>query len=229
MSAQPTATHAFADPKMIAGYTAMTPQKVPGLAGLHLMTLLLLSECAPDAANILVLGAGGGLELRAFAEARPGWSFTGVDPSRPMLDLATETLGSLGARVRLIHGLIDDAPAGPFDGATCILTLHFLSRSERLSTLRAMHARMKPGAALVVAHHTSVDGTTAERWMTRSVAFGAGPGADLAQAAASGAVMAKRLPLLSVADEEAVLAEAGFTDVALFYAGFSFRGWVATA
>jgi tRNA (cmo5U34)-methyltransferase len=41
--------------------------------------------------------------------------------------------------------------------------------------------------------------------------------------------MAQHLPLLSATEEEAMLEEAGFADVALFYAGFSFRGWVAVA
>ena len=41
--------------------------------------------------------------------------------------------------------------------------------------------------------------------------------------------MAERLPLSSCADEEQLLQEAGFIEVALFYAAFSFRGWVATA
>ena len=43
------------------------------------------------------------------------------------------------------------------------------------------------------------------------------------------AVRMAGLPLLSVAEEEALLGEAGFSDVELFYAAFSFRGWVATA
>ena len=43
-----------------------------------------------------------------------------------MLKLAERTLGPLGARVQLQHGYIDDAPDGPFDAATCLLTLHFL-------------------------------------------------------------------------------------------------------
>jgi tRNA (cmo5U34)-methyltransferase len=41
--------------------------------------------------------------------------------------------------------------------------------------------------------------------------------------------IADRLPVLTPAQEEAALAEAGFTDVALFYAVLAFRGWVATA
>ena len=41
--------------------------------------------------------------------------------------------------------------------------------------------------------------------------------------------MAERLPVLATEEEEALLLEAGFSDVALFYAAFSFRGWVAAA
>jgi hypothetical protein len=42
-------------------------------------------------------------------------------------------------------------------------------------------------------------------------------------------MMAERLALLAPADEEGLLREAVFLDVALFYAAFSFRGWVATS
>lgn len=36
----------------------------------------------------------------------------------------------------------------------------------------------------------------------------------------------ERLPLLSPEQDEAILRDAGFADVTLFYAGFTFRGWV---
>src|SRR3546814_7783683 len=101
------------------------------------MAMLLLAERTPDDARILVLGAGGGLEIKAFAEARPGWRFDGVDPSAEMLDLARVTLGPLAARAALHHGVIDSAPEGPFDAATCILTLHFRSE-EHTSALQSL-------------------------------------------------------------------------------------------
>ncbi len=219
----------FDDPATISRYAEVTPQRVPGYADLHRMALILLSERAPEAAEILVLGAGGGLELKAFAEARPRWSFVGVDPSLPMLDLAARVLESCNAQVRLVHGAVEDAPSGPFDGATCLLTLHFMPRPERLRVLRALRDRMKPGAPLIVAHHSVPQPGQVERWLARSAAFAAGPQPDVAQAAASAAVMAQHLPLLSADEEEAVLREAGFSDPMLFYAGFSFRGWVAVA
>lgn len=214
----------FTDPAFVASYADTAPRMVPGYADLHRMTSILLAEGAPDAAEILVVGAGGGLELKAFAEARPGWRFLGVDPSAEMLDLARRILGPLQARADLRQGTVDAAPAGPFDGATCLLTLHFLERAERLDTLRQIHRRLRPGAALVVAHHCAAEGADLRRWLTRSLAF-----AGNALAESEAAAMAKRLPVLTAEEDEALLREAGFSDIALFYAGFSLRGWVAVA
>lgn len=215
----------FSDPAVVAGYPESAPRRVPGYADLHRMAALLLSEAAPADGEILVLGAGGGLELKAFADLRPEWRLTGVDPSGPMLDVARRVLGP--RRATLIEGRIEDAPAGPFDGATCLLTLHFLDRPERLRTLRQLRARLSPEARLAVAHHVAPGGE-ARLWLGRSVAF-ADDGERPEHLARSADALASGLPLLSEAEEEALLREAGFRDVALFYAALSFRGWTATA
>ncbi len=221
--------HPFTDPAMVASYAESTLRKVPGLSDLHRMMMLLLAEHAPATADILVVGAGGGLELKAFAEAQPRWRFMGVDPSAEMLALALRTLGPLRTRVNLHQAYVDAAPSGPFDGATCLLTLHFLTRAERLRTLGEMRLRLRPGAPLVVAHHSYPKSGDPNLWLSRSVAFAGRSDADAAPAPASASAMAKRLPVLSDDEDEALLRQAGFSDVALFYAGFSFRGWVAAA
>lgn len=218
----------FMDPAAVASYLRDTPRKVPGLADLHKMTALLIAEKARRAAHILVVGAGGGLEIRAMAQAQPDWRFTGVDPSPAMLDIARQTLSDCAERAELILGTAVDAPLGPFDGAVCLLTLHFLSRAERLQTLRNVRSRLKPGGIFVAAHHTSPGGE-AETWLARSAAFAAGATADPHKAAASAKAMAERLPLLSPAEEEDCFREAGFKTPALFYAALSFRGWVMSA
>ena len=101
---------------------------------------------------------------------------------------------------------------------------------ERLRTLRALRQRLKPSARLVVAHRTAPNSGSVDRWLARSVAF-ASESIDfaLASASASARTMAERLPILSSEEDEAMLHDAGFSDVAMFYAAFSFRGWVATA
>lgn len=218
----------FTDPAAVAQYAESTPRKVPGFADLHRMAVLLLSERAPEEAKVLVVGAGGGLELKALAEAQPRWRFAGIDPSAEMLDLAARILGPLKERVDLHQGYVDGAPSGPFDGATCFLVMHFLQPDERLHTLQEIRKRLRPGAPFILAHHSCEDGEERERWLARSIAF-AGAAVDLEKASASASAMAQRLPILPPDRDEALLNEAGFSGVSLIYAGFSFRGWVATA
>ncbi len=57
----------------------------------------------------------------------------------------------LMSRVDLHHGYIDNAPAGPFDGATCLLTLHFLPEGRAPPHGGRDYRRLKPGAPFVVA------------------------------------------------------------------------------
>ncbi|CAO4140659.1 Carboxy-S-adenosyl-L-methionine synthase [Methylorubrum aminovorans] len=219
---------AFSDPQAVARYADNPPRMVPGYADMQRMAMLLLAERAPDDAQVLVLGAGGGLELKVLAEGQPGWSFVGVDPSAAMLDLARLTLGGLVNRARLHEGLIDSAPEGPFDGATCILTLHFIERQERARTLREVRRRLKPGAPFVVAHF-SIPQDERDLWLSRYAAFATASGIDRSQAESAKTGIGERLPILSPEEDKALLQEAGFTGVSLFYAGFAFRGWVAWA
>ncbi|GAB3281451.1 class I SAM-dependent methyltransferase [Larkinella harenae] len=218
----------FADPAAVANYAQNPPRVVPGFADLQQMAMLLLAERALDSARVLVLGAGGGLELKVFAEANPGWQFDGVDPAAEMLELAKATLGPLTSRVQFHEGYIDTAPEGPFDAASCILTLHFLSREERLHTLLEVRRRLKPGAPFVVAHlsfpQSEPDRT---RWLGRYAAFASSRGINSEAAQKASAAIRVRLPVLSPEQDEAVLQDAGFSGVTLFYMGFGFRGWVA--
>jgi tRNA (cmo5U34)-methyltransferase len=215
----------FSDPDAVARYREGPPRQVPGFADLHRMTSLLLAERTPDDGRVLVLGAGGGLELEHLAEAHPGWTFDGVDPSAEMLRLAEATTARFAERIRLHEGYAADAPDGPFDAAVSLLTLHFIPAAERLDTLRELHRRLRAGGPLVVAHH-SFQGDV---WLERYAAFAAGSAFDPERMGASVATMRERLPALSPEDDEALLRDAGFREVSLFYAALSFRGWVAQA
>jgi tRNA (cmo5U34)-methyltransferase len=220
---------AFSDPAAVARYAEGPQRMVPGFADLQRMAMLLLADHAPGAADILVLGAGGGLELKVFAEAQKDWRLLGVDPSTEMLKLARSTLGALQSRAELVEGIIDAAPLRPFDGATCLLTLHFLPKDERLRTLREVRRRLKPGAPFVVAHHSFAKGEEGRRWLSRVAAFAVSNGLDADKAAALPDALAQHLPALSPEEDEALLHEAGFNEVTLFYAAFTFRGWLAIA
>lgn len=194
------------------------------------MTMLLLAERAPAEADILVLGAGGGLEIEAFAEAQPSWRFEGVDPSADMIAVAATRLAPVADRVHLVSGYIDSATVGPFDAATALLTFHFIPPAERLRTLAELRRRLRPGAPLIIAHLSVPAGEPARtQWLMRHAAFGALDSTDPAQLASSAAMLASRLTILPPETEEAMLGEVGFSGAELFYAGFAIRGWVAYA
>lgn len=218
------------DPGEAASYAERVARHVPGLWDLHRMAGLLLAEHVPDAGRVLVLGAGGGLELRAFAGAHPGWRFDGVDPSPEMIAQARRLLGADSDRVTFHQGYIDAAPAGPFDGATCLLTLHFLPRDQRLLTLRQLHARLRPCAPFVAAHHSFPQaGGQQDLWLQRNADWLISGGVPEAQAKAGIATMKERLPVLTPEEDAELLRAAGFSDVQLFYAALTFKGWVARA
>lgn len=220
----------FSDPDAVACYAEGPPRMVPGFLDMQRMARILLAGSAPDDARVLVLGAGGGLELKAFADAQPGWRFDGVDPSAPMLALARQAVGKHAERVTLHEGYVDAAPDGPFDAAACLLTLHFMPQEERLHALRAMRRRLRPGAPFVAAH-MSISADTGERtrWLARDEAFVVDAGMPPADARRRRDGLAGVLPLLAPGQDEALLRAAGFSDVELFYAAGIFRGWVGYA
>jgi tRNA (cmo5U34)-methyltransferase len=220
----------FSDPEAVARYADGPPRFVPGFADLHRMTTILLAEHAAPDARLLVLGAGGGLELRAMAVAEPRWTFVGIDPAAQMLKQAERTLGPHNVRVQLQQGYIDDAPDGPFDAATCLLTLHFLDIDERRRTAKEIHRRLRPGAPFVAAH-SSFPQHNAERarWLSRYAAYAIASGADPTQAHNARAAVDASLNLLTPEQDAQILREAGFHDVELFYAAFTWRGWIAYA
>ncbi|MFY3383075.1 class I SAM-dependent methyltransferase [Paracidovorax sp. MALMAid1276] len=181
------------------------------------------------------------LKLEDMALAHPRWRFDGVDPSQPMLDLAAQRLQSAGVpgdRVALHHGYVQSAPAGPFDGATCLLTFHFVPREERVPMAAEIRRRLKPGAPLVVAHLSVADGSdpgseggAGERdlWLSRYAAFQVASGVPPEHAARARDKVAAELAVLTPQEDVAILREAGFSDVQMFYVGFAFRGWLARA
>ena len=220
----------FDDPAMVARYHEGPPKFVPGFADMQRMARVLLAERAPINARVLVLGAGGGLELKVFADGQPGWTFDGIDPSATMLDLARQTVAPHGDRVRLHQGYIDVAPLGPFDAAACLLTMHFMPVAERRDAMFAIHSRLKPGSPFVVMHMSVAAGPVERaRWMARDEAFAVAGGVAPELALQRREGIAASLSVLAPQEDEALLREAGFSDIEVFYVGGVFRGWICRA
>lgn len=219
----------FASAHAVAHYREGPPRQVPRFAELLAGTHDALAGGADADASILVVGAGGGLEIEALAARQTGWRFVGVDPSQPMLDLASEHLGSIADRIELLCGTVHDAPPGPFAGATCLLTMHFIPAEEKVATLRGIRERLAPGARLVIAHHSADPETNEGRAaLAASVAHATGLAPESDEVQQRVAQMTERLALQSPAADHAALLAAGFTAAEEFWSAHSFRGWIAS-
>ncbi|WP_226476133.1 hypothetical protein [Pseudomonas sp. MWU16-30323] len=82
---------------------------------------------------------------------------------------------------------------------------------------------------MIAAHHSFPQSSPEEkaRWLKRYAAYAVDSGVPAEDAQRAIAAISSHLPVLSPQDDEALLREAGFEGVELFYAGFSFKGWIA--
>lgn len=208
---------------------------VPGYQSLHRMTVVRLAERVPARARVLVVGAGGGFELAAFARMQPEWSFLAVDPSPGMLALARRRIDSAGVgdRVEWLQGYIPDIPREDFDAATCMFTLHCLpDDGTKLEALRALHASLRTGAPFALADNCVGPGRKQrQKLLTRfrdyAVFSGASP--ELAEKARQANFEQFKSTGTTPQREEKLLREAGFRKLEVYYVGLSWRGWICRA
>lgn len=220
----------FEDPDQAARYADGPAKFMPGFDDIHRMVSILIRERVPQDAKVLVHGAGGGLELEAFAQENQDWTFVGVDPAKPMLDVAAKRLGPLMERTRLHHGYIDDAPHGPFDAATSLLTLHFLDANERLQTVSEIVRRLRPGAPLIAVHSSFPKQKNGrDTWLSRYEAFAVMSEVDPEIASKAREAVAMSMPHLDPSENVQLLRKSGLKNVTPFYSAFSWHGWVGYA
>ena len=96
-------------------------------------------------AQVLVVGAGTGIELLTLAAQHPQWRLTGVDPSAEMLALAREHIQERGwtDRVQLHVGHTHQpSETDRYDAATCLVVIHHLSDKVEQRVLLRVAARV---------------------------------------------------------------------------------------
>jgi tRNA (cmo5U34)-methyltransferase len=137
-----------------ATYDRQWAKLSPLSACLHFLTGTVLSKLPGDA-RILCVGAGTGAEMIYLAQHFPGWHFTAVEPSAPMLEVCRNRVAEQGITERCVlhQGYLDSlAFSEPFHAATSILVSQFiLDTSERTRFFRSIADRLLPGGLLVSA------------------------------------------------------------------------------
>ncbi|MFP2925173.1 class I SAM-dependent methyltransferase [Pyxidicoccus sp. 3LG] len=182
-----------------------------------------------DAASLLFVGLGTGAELVPYTRFDvPGWRFTGVEPSDAMLAVARTRLEAEGllSRTHLHVGELHTLPPGPpFDGAQMMGVLHHVEGEEaRLSLLREVARRLKPGAPLVVGCRVGMDPVLSNVELRRLRAHGVSPD----QLERRRQAMATMRPIESDAALFAMLARAGLVAPRPLFVSLQFKVFLAS-
>ncbi len=230
-TAAPTAAPHFFNRETADAYDRRNAGLAPISDSLHFLMRLALADRSSDA-RVLCVGVGTGAEILSLAQAFPGWSFVGVDPSAEMLEICRRRLAEAGVldRCELTQGHVHDAPGGPtFDAVVSLLVAHFIRREHRPAFYAAVHDRLKSGGRFLSAE-ISADLDTPEfpamleDWKQVQTLMGAT--ADSLVRLAD--MMRDVLGVVPPTDTEALWRDAGFELPIPFFQAFMIRGWHAT-
>lgn len=224
---------AYFNAELSARYDKKIRASIPGYEAMHAMAHDLLRIGLPPEAEVLVVGAGTGMELVTLGRANPGWRFTAVDPSEEMLAHCRHNVAAAGlaARVTIVAGRVDELPARrTFDAATAMLVSHFIpDHAKRQAFFTAIADRLKAKGVLVTADLAGEPATPAfdqflRAWKEHYTLAGTPP-AEVEEDFQRSMQSVTYLPAEAV---EALLTTGGFTDLRLFYRALLFHAWTGT-
>ncbi len=204
---------------------------IPAYHSIYELTQHLLKSELGKEAKILVAGAGTGKEIIDYSKDNPHWSFTGFDPAEPMLTIARKKVesASLGNRISLVHGLINDVAEKDFDAAMSILVMHFFpDDGTKLNFLNDIADRLKPGAPIVLVDLEGEIGsneynTLNAAWKNQQF-FTRGENDKVKEEFTKRENDVQFIPQSRI---ESLFKEAGFTKVLKFFKAYLFGGYMA--
>ena len=218
--------------KGAAGYDERIRKTFPFYETIHTAINAVLRVYLGPESEILIVGAGTGAEILELGKTNPGWRFVGVDPAKPMLDLAKEKIEAAGLsdRVSLFNGFVGDLPIGKLcDGATAAMIMHFVpDDGGKIEFLRAIASHLKSGAPLILMDangdlNAPESELMIEAWKQQQVL--AGVKWDEVESGMKERV--KTIHFVSSERIEQLLAEAGFHRIQRFFQNFILGGWIA--
>ena len=218
--------------KGAAGYDERIRKTFPFYETIHTAINAVLRVYLGAESEVLIVGAGTGAEILELGKTNSTWRFLGVDPAKPMLDLAKEKIEAAGLtdRVSLFNGLVGDLPIGKLcDGATSAMIMHFVpDDGGKIEFLRSIASHLKPGAPFVLMDangdlNAPESELLIEAWKQQQVL--AGVKRDEVESGMQERI--KTIHFVSPSRMEQLLAQAGFHRMQRFFQNFIVGGWIA--
>jgi tRNA (cmo5U34)-methyltransferase len=216
--------------KRVARYEEIARKAVFGYDQLFTMALSILEVNHNEAANVLVVGCGSGMELTTFGNIMPNWRITGVDPSAKMIQLAKTKIDeyNLNERILLYQGYVEGLPEKEtYDYSTLIFVLRFIPETkDKISLLNNISKRLKPGAKLIIIDQYGDPNNEAfinmsNSWKNFMKYEGASP--ELVEKIFN---QAGEHSLINEQELLEILSESGFEKLNRFYNSFIHGGWI---
>lgn len=220
-------------PVAVNEYDKMARMALPGYEAMHTMVLSVLRSDLPEKANVLVVGAGTGVELVKFGTSNSEWQMLGVDPSSNMLAIAQEKIQHYGLsqQVQLFTGVTQDLPETPlYDAATCILVMHFIpDDGSKLAFLQSISQRLKSSSLFILVDVFGEKNTCEfEQIVSILPVFWQEMGMNPEKSQQLLETVYKIVYTIPESRVWELLQQAGFGNIMRFYTGLWVGGWMAT-
>ena len=218
------------DKELSAEYERGIRRTLPSYDAMLRLSQAFLQMALPEKAHILIAGVGSGNELLHFADANHAWQFTALDPSQAMLAITKQKLSEQAVQncTQLVEGTVLNASlTNQFDGATCLLVLHFIkTRAEQVATIKKLAQHLKQGAPFIVVCKCGKQGTeqTEQQFDLWRAYWLKNTKLSVEQVAS----MEKQIRSLSFITEQemlCILNDAGFEKITRFFSTTLFCGW----
>ena len=217
-------------PERIKTYDADMDIMHPNRVKMADILLDFLPGDSEDSLRALDLGTGSGYLVDRFLRRFTAGRATGVDSSKPMLELAQARLGELSPRMSCCEGdcrQLTSLVEGPFDVVFTAYALHHLDAEAKTDVVAQSLSLLKPGgwffnADLVVAQEPAIEARIQELRVRGIVERADGRDQRFASTATTRAYLDKLEAEdgdqpLTLHDELAVLSAAGGVEVALLW------------
>ncbi len=224
---QPAAQFEF-NASVASVFDDMANRSIPFYAAAQQLFCDYLALALPHAARVVDLGCSTATTLLNLAQRRGDLRLVGIDAAPEMLALARQKAQAYGAKIELICGDILDVEFGAADAFVLNYSLQFVRPLRRAGLLARVAGALGAGGVLVLGEKLAfADARFARQVIALYEGYKAAQGYTRSEIAAKRAALENVLVPFTRAENEAMLADAGFARVETLFTWGNFATFLA--